>query len=106
MDIDDSGSIQAVVEKLKTEKAEMYRIVANAAVGFDVGLKMPFPEMAETFIRTNFLSTIDFIKQSLPLLANDGRIVIVSAIFATLQKQPETVRKVLTNPNVTEKELI
>lgn len=46
MDIDDSGSIQAVVEKLKTEKAKMYRIVANAAVGFDVGLKMPSPEMA------------------------------------------------------------
>lgn len=38
------------------------RIVANAGVGVDYGLKMPSLEIAERFTKTNFLSTIDFIK--------------------------------------------
>lgn len=84
LDINDNTCIQHVVNDFQSKGWQLDRIVANAGVGFDFGLKMPTLDMAQRFTQTNFLSTIEFIKQSLPLLNSLGRVVVVSAIFATL----------------------
>lgn len=77
-------------------------IVANAAVGVDHGIRMPSLEVAKKTLNTNVISTIEFIKQFIPLLSDDGRIVIVSAILGAIKGNSEQFQARVNNPAITE----
>lgn len=81
-------------------------IVANAAVGCDYGTQIPSLKTAQDTLITNVTSTIDFIKQFIPLLTNDGRVVIVSSIMGALNVQPQQLQARITNPAITEKDIL
>ena len=71
-------------------------------MGFDAGETIPSEEVARSTILTNFNSTIYFVKQFLPLLSENGRVVLVSSLFGSLQVQPKAVREKLSNTAITE----
>jgi NAD(P)-dependent dehydrogenase (short-subunit alcohol dehydrogenase family) len=58
----------------------------------DFGEEKPSFAVAEETLKTNFDSTVDFIKQFLPLLAKDGRVVVVSSVMGALKEQGESIR--------------
>lgn len=80
--------------------------MANAAVGADFGLKMPTESVARNTLTTNVTSTIDFVKQFLPLLSSNGRVVLVSAALGAINGQPQQLKAKLNDPNLTENEII
>lgn len=83
------------------KKIVLRTIVANAAVGCDYGTNIPSVEIAEKTLKTNVVATIKFIKIFLPLLAVDGRVVIVSSKMGQLNVMSEWVRSVLEDVNIT-----
>lgn len=64
---------------------------------------MPSVELAESTLKTNLDSTIEFIKQFIPNLKEQGRIVIVSSDFGALSFHSESFANRLRNPSITEK---
>jgi short-subunit dehydrogenase len=68
IDLLDSQSIARSVELIRQKQIRFDVIVANAAYGADYGQTIPSEETARNTIATNVISTIDFIKQFIPLL--------------------------------------
>lgn len=62
---------------------------------------MPTEEIASKTLKTNFDATIDFIKQFLPLLTNEGRVVIVSSLMGALSEHKESIRNKLQDNQIT-----
>ena len=58
--------------------------MANAAYGADYGTIIPSYDVAFNTVMTNTIATIKFIKEFLPSLAPNGRLVIVSTLMAAL----------------------
>jgi carbonyl reductase 1 len=58
--------------------------------------------VAEKTLRTNVTGTIDFIKQFLPLLTEDARVVVVSSYIGSVNTQKPAIRKLIDDPNITE----
>lgn len=54
----------------------------------------------------NVGATIDFIKEFLPLLSPEGRVIVMSSQIAKHSIQPQKMRDFLTNPKVTEEEIL
>lgn len=102
MDITQHSQIAENVRKLKENNSSFNYIVANAAVGVDHGMKIPSGEVARKTLNTNVTATIDFVKQFLPLLSDDGRIIIVSAILGALKGHTEQFQAKVNNPALTE----
>ena len=50
-------------------------------------------------------STIHFVNSFLPLLAKNGRVVVIASEMAALRAQPQKMRDILNNPKITEEEL-
>ena len=94
------------MEQIKSKNIRFDWVVANAAVGLNQGEKMPTVEVAEATLLTNVDATIDFVKQFQPLLSDNGRIVIVSSLFAQLNFHHENIRKELSDPNITEQRIL
>jgi len=74
--------------------------------GSDYGTVIPTVEVASRTLLTNVTATINFIKQFLPFLSSNGRVVIVSSIMGLLKIQSEPVQKLLTNPKITEEQIL
>jgi short-subunit dehydrogenase involved in D-alanine esterification of teichoic acids len=72
---------------LKRRNIQLDWVVASAAVGVDFGKTIPTPELASKTLHTNVTSTIDYIKQFIPILSSTGRVVIVSAMMGGLKFQ-------------------
>ena len=49
----------------------------------------------------SFSYSIDFIKQFLPLLTNEGRVVIVSSLMGALSEHKESIRNKLQDNQIT-----
>ena len=77
-------------------------IIANAAVGYDGGSRMPSPELATKTMITNVDSTINYVNSFLPLLGKQGRVIVISSEMAALRSQPQKIRERLENPKITE----
>lgn len=77
-------------------------IVANAAFGCDYGQTIPSVETASNTLKTNVTATIDFVKQFLPILSKDGRVVLVSSFMGALSEQPKKVQELLNDSKITE----
>ena len=84
LDLQNSQNIGELVANLKQQGIIFDRVVANAAVGADYGTTMPSAEIAKQTMDTNVISTIDFIKQFLPILSPEGRVVVVSSLMGQL----------------------
>ena len=94
------------MELIKSKHISFDWIIANAAVGSDYGEKIPSVQVAESTLSTNVDATINFVKQFLPLLLDNGRIIIVSSWMAQLNVHHESIRKELTDPNITEERIL
>jgi short-subunit dehydrogenase len=102
LDINDWPAVQQLAKKLQGEGVTIDFLVANAAVGYDGGAHMPSPTIAEETLQTNTDSTIHWIKLFLPLLAPNGRVIVVSSEMAALSRQSPRWQKLLNNPALTE----
>ena len=102
MDINDWNSTKKLASQFEKEKIEFDVIVANAAVGYDGGGSMPSPELAEKTLKTNVDSTIYFVNSFLPLLAKNGRVLVIASEMASLRAQPQKMRDILSNSKISE----
>jgi NAD(P)-dependent dehydrogenase (short-subunit alcohol dehydrogenase family) len=91
---------------MKEKNVEFDCIVANAAIGIDHKKVMPLEESSSRILRTNVVSTIDFIKQFIPLLSETGRVVIVSSNFGGLKFHKQEFISRIDNPLITEQEIL
>ena len=89
------------MQLIKDRNIQFDWIVANAALGCDYGTTIPSVEVARSTLLTNVNSTIDFIKQFLTVLSNNGRVVIVSSFMGALDVQSEQFRNRVNNPAIT-----
>ena len=94
------------MEAIKSQGVRFDWVIANAAFGADHGVKIPSLEVAESTLTTNVDSTIDFVKQFQPLLADNGRIIIVSSLMAQLNVHHESIRKELSEASITEERIL
>ena len=106
INISSSESIKQNVEVIRNRGVRFDWVVANAAVGADHGVKVPSLEVAESTLKTNVDATIDFVKQFQPLLADNGRIIIVSSLMAQLNAHHEDIRKELSESSITEERIL
>ena len=53
-------------------------------------------------MKTNVDSTIHFVNSFLPLLEENGRVVVIASEMAALRVQPTKMREILSNPKITE----
>jgi short-subunit dehydrogenase len=106
IDLNDPNSLSKAAEALKQSHTTFDFLVANAAYGCDYGQAIPSVEIAESTLKTNVNATVAFIKQFLPLLSVDGRVVIVSSTMGNLEDQKPSVRKLLEDPSVTEEKIL
>ena len=77
----------------------MDKLVANAGVGSS-GMVPSVPKATEV-INVNLNSTIQFIKNFLPILSDKGRVVVVSSYLGQLNQLSEPLRQLLLNPSIT-----
>ena len=106
LELRDSNKIKELVQRFKKDNIKFDYIVANTGFGVDLGQEKPSVALAEQTMKSNFDSTIDFIKQFLPLLSKDGRIVVVSSAMGALKEQSESIKKKLQNKDISEEELL
>ena len=57
-------------------------------------------------MKTNVDSTIHFVNSFLPLLEENGRVVVIASEMAALRVQPTKMREILSNPKITEEEIL
>lgn len=106
IDLNDPTSIAKNVQLARDRNIQFDYIVANAAVGCDYGQVIPSEEVAKSTLFTNVNSTINFIKQFIPLLNKNGRVVVVSSIMGSLDVHHQQFRDRLSNPSITEDEIL
>jgi carbonyl reductase 1 len=106
IDLNNSQSIARSVQLIQESKVQFDFLVANAAVGYDEGDSIPSEELASSTLRTNVIATIDFVKQFLPLLAPQGRVLLISSFMGALSAQPTPIRQKLNDPSITEAEIL
>ena len=82
------------------------RLVANAGIGPDRSGNFPSVELATDTININLFSTINFVKEFLPILSNNGRVVIVSSVLGNLATLSQPLRTKLLDPNITESDIL
>ena len=96
------------MKDLKKDNVTLNFLVANAAIYHPIDideLRISAEDSALT-LKTNLDSTIYFIKSFLPLLAEDGRVVIVSSSYGHFNFQNIEFKKILTDPNLTEEKIL
>jgi NAD(P)-dependent dehydrogenase (short-subunit alcohol dehydrogenase family) len=105
LDITDNESIVSNVEKIREKEVRFDVIVVNAGFGWDKGDQIPSEETARKTLHINVNSTIMFIKSFLPLLALNGRLIIISSVYGSLESFSKSHQEKLTNPKITEAEI-
>lgn len=106
LDINDAKAVRELAHQLASSGVKLDFIVANAAIGYDGGGHMPSHQIARDTLKTNTDSTIYYIKEFLPLLSQQGRVIVVSSEMAALGRQPKNLQVLLNNPALTEEEVL
>ncbi|CAH8600612.1 unnamed protein product [Heterobilharzia americana] len=80
LDITDPNSRKAFLSFVQKNYPGGINIcVNNAGIAYKVDSPAPFGEQAKVTVNTNFTSTVDFIEEFIPLLAENARVVNVSS---------------------------
>jgi len=102
LNVVDSASVQHFLEKIEKTLKTVDVLVNNAGINID----KPSTQDKLDVLNTNFLSTITFTEKVLPLLAKDGKIIMVSSRMGLLQDQGAPVQEILKDPTLDEKRLL
>jgi carbonyl reductase 1 len=95
LDIRDPKSREDFFNEIKAKYGHIDVLINNAASytgnngGFDT---------YDTIVRTNYHATIDFTEKLLPLLSDDGRVIMVSSGLGKLANQNPAMQELLNNP--------
>lgn len=95
----ESVSLCAVI--IKNKGQEFDTIIANAGYGFDRGEVMPSVETADNTLLTNLDSTINFVKEFLPLLDDKGRVIVISSTMGSLLEHSKAYQQKMLDPSTT-----
>ncbi|CAH8830825.1 unnamed protein product [Trichobilharzia szidati] len=79
--------------------------VNNAAIAYKENSPVPFGEQARVTINTNFTCTVDFIEETIPLLAENARVVNVSSSLSLVslrEVSDELYHKFVGSMNISE----
>jgi len=96
LDVNDEKSISSFADWIKATFGKIDVLVNNAGVG----LPNSTEEDKKFIIKTNFLSLIKLTDKLLPLLSEDGKILMISSALGGLDIQGETLRKALEDPSL------
>ncbi|XP_015792940.1 carbonyl reductase [NADPH] 1-like [Tetranychus urticae] len=107
LEISDQNSINKLAETIKNEYQGLDILVNNAAIAYRRDATDPLVKQAEDTINVNFFANLDVCKTLFPLLRPHARVVNVSSAAGMLKQvtSPE-IRQKLTNPDLTEDELV
>jgi len=107
LDITDRKSIENFSKWLEENFGTFDILVNNAGVAYqsDLAYKAPTEEIVRVTMGTNFYGTVEVTEYLLPLLAKDGKIIMVSSDNGELHHQGREVQKFLSNPNLTREQL-
>jgi NAD(P)-dependent dehydrogenase (short-subunit alcohol dehydrogenase family) len=102
LDILDDNSIDSFYNTIQTKYKKIDVLVNN------VGVNPPdAPGLFETIqatIKVNTLHTAKLTEKLLPLLSDDGKVIMISSKLGKLQNQGPEVKKLLSNPDLTREE--
>lgn len=101
LDVVDPSSIQHFLEKIEKTLKTVDVLVNNAGINID----KPSTQDKLDVLNTNFLSTVTFTEKVLPILAKDGKIIMVSSRMGLLSSQGVPVQEILKDPSLDEKRL-
>ncbi|XP_015187733.1 PREDICTED: carbonyl reductase [NADPH] 1-like [Polistes dominula] len=106
LDVTDDDSINNFRDYLQKEHNGLDVLVNNAAIAFKTNATEPFGHQAEETVRVNYFSLRKVCDKLYPLLRPHGRVVHVSSSAGRLLNLTgESLKKKLSNPNLTEEEL-
>lgn len=100
LDVTDSFSRRRFLDFLKSKYPDGINIaINNAGIAYKNASTAPFSEQASVTIATNFIDTIDFTEEFIPLLAENARVVNVSSgvSILTLKKLNEELYSKFTS---------
>jgi len=98
LDINDEKSINTFADWFKTNIGKLDVLINNAAVLYRNATATD--EEKNFTIQTNFISVTKLTKKLLPLLSDDGKILMISSRGGQLSWQGETLRKALEDPSL------
>jgi len=93
LDTSDDNSIDSFYNTIQTKYKKIDVLVNNA------GVKQP--KDAPFTINVNTLCTAKLTEKLLPLLSDDGKVIMISSMLGKLQNHGPEVIKLLTNPDLT-----
>lgn len=106
LDINEDDSVKTFHDYLKKSYGGIDVLVNNAAIAFKTNATEPFGLQAEETIRVNYFSLRRVCDILYPLLQPHARVVHVSSSAGRLANIPgESLKKKLSDPNLTEEEL-
>jgi len=101
LDLDDDQSIENIVPWIQKTFGKLDILVNNAAIVFPVSND----EQKRKTLKTNYFQTVKLTEKILPILSEDGKILILSSIAGQLSFIGENLRKILSSPDLTQKQL-
>jgi len=101
LDINDDQSVSDIASWLRKTFGKLDVLVNNAGILH----YMSNDEQKTQTLQTNFFNTVKFTEKLLPLLSEDGKIVMISSDCGQITWQGKTLQRVLENPQLTEEEL-
>lgn len=106
LDVTDDDSIKTFRDYLQKTHGGLDILVNNAAIAFSTNATEPFGYQAEETLKVNYFSLRKVCDILYPLLRPHARVVHVSSSAGRLVNVPgESLKKQLSNPKLTEKEL-
>jgi len=96
LDVSDNDSISSFAEWIKNTLGKIDVIVNNAAILY----RESTDEEKKSTIYTNFTSVVKLTEKIIPVLSDDGKIIMISSTLGQLGFQGETLRKALEDPKL------
>ena len=101
LDVNDDKSVDDFVEWLKNTSGKLDILLNNAAIG----TPHTNDEQKHNTIKTNFFSVVKLTEKIIPLLSEDGKVIMVSSSVGILSWQGPKLKKALEDENITEQQL-
>jgi carbonyl reductase 1 len=99
IDVTDPASIDRFADMVRREHGGLDVVVSNAAAR--ISPDRPPGEQVRTFVATNNRGTTRGLRSFLPLLRDDGRLLVVASSFGTLRSLPASLHHLFDDPSLT-----